>query len=109
MTVSSDEFRSELGFKPEFLQDISMDFSNFGMDTVTLGGTLEEKIRAISDAGFSKIMLWAKDLMGDPEGIEAAVRKVHESGLRANGFQLLKDFEGLSGICSNISSISPNR
>jgi hypothetical protein len=104
MTVSSDEFRSELGFKPEFLQDISMDFSNFGMDTVTLGGTLEEKIRAIS-----KIMLWAKDLMGDPEGIEAAVRKVHESGLRANGFQLLKDFEGLSGICSNISSISPNR
>jgi 2-keto-myo-inositol isomerase len=83
--------------KPEFLQDIGMDFSNFGMDTVTLGGTLEEKIRAISDAGFSKIMLWAKDLIGHPEGVEAAVRKVHESGLRANGFQLLKDFEGLSG------------
>lgn len=69
----------------------------FGMDTVTLAGTLEAKLQAIADAGFSKIVLWGKDLVGHPEGAETAMRKVRESGLRVSGFQLLRDFEGLSG------------
>lgn len=72
-----------------------MNLANLGMDTVILAGTLEEKLRAVSGAGFPNIMLWVKDMVGYPEGVDAAVRKVRDSGLRISGFQLLRDFEGL--------------
>lgn len=42
-------------------------------------------------------MLAARDIVGHPEGIEAAVHAVRNSGLRVTGFQVLRDFEGLSG------------
>ena len=42
-------------------------------------------------------MLKANDIVGHPEGIGAAVRAVKASGLRVTGFQVLRDFEGLSG------------
>lgn len=69
----------------------------FGMDTITLSGPLEAKLEAIAAAGFSQVMLKANDLVGHPQGWEAAVRAVHASGLRGTGFQVLRDFEGLSG------------
>ena len=49
------------------------------------------------DAGFSQIMLSARDVVGHPDGLEAAVAAVRASGLRVTGFQVLRDFEGLSG------------
>jgi sugar phosphate isomerase/epimerase len=58
---------------------------------------LPAKLRAVREAGFSQIMLAARDLVGHPEGWDAAVRAVRESGLRVTGFQVLRDFEGLSG------------
>jgi len=70
---------------------------DFGMDTITLAGPLEARLRAIRDAGFSQVMLAARDLVGHPEGWQAAVREVRASGLRVTGFQVLRDFEGLSG------------
>src|SRR5262249_14419046 len=42
-------------------------------------------------------MLSARDVVGHPAGIEDAVRAVRDSGLRVTGFQVLRDFEGLSG------------
>ncbi|EYC51074.1 xylose isomerase [Hylemonella gracilis str. Niagara R] len=69
----------------------------FGMDTITLAGPLEAKLRATREAGFSQIMLKANDLVGHPEGWQSAVREVRDSGLRGTGFQVLRDFEGLSG------------
>lgn len=69
----------------------------FGMDTITLAGPLEAKLRTTREAGFSQIMLKANDLVGHPEGWQAAVREVRDSGLRGTGFQVLRDFEGLSG------------
>ena len=42
-------------------------------------------------------MLNAGDVVGHPGGEEAAVRAVLDSGLRVTGFQVLRDFEGLSG------------
>jgi 2-keto-myo-inositol isomerase len=72
-----------------------MKVSDFGMDTVTLAGTLDEKLRAVAGAGFSKVMLWARDLVNDPEGLDASIQRVKKSGLEINGFQLLRDFEGL--------------
>jgi len=43
------------------------------------------------------VMLSARDLVGHAEGVEAAIAAVRESGLRVTGFQVLRDFEGLSG------------
>lgn len=69
----------------------------FGMDTITLAGPLEAKLEAIGAAGFTQVMLKANDLVGHPQGWQAAVKAVHASGLRGTGFQVLRDFEGLSG------------
>jgi len=69
----------------------------FGMDTITLAGPLEAKLAAMKAAGFSQVMLKANDINGHPGGIEAAVAAVKASGLRGTGFQVLRDFEGLSG------------
>ena len=74
-----------------------MNLDDFGMDTITLTGTLEAKLRAIRAAGFTQVMLSAPDLVGHPGGEDAAVAAVRASGLRVTGFQVLRDFEGLSG------------
>jgi len=72
-------------------------FDNFGMDTISMAGPLKAKLQAIKDAGFTQVMLLARDLVGHPEGWRAAVQEVKDSGLRVTGFQVLRDFEGLSG------------
>jgi sugar phosphate isomerase/epimerase len=71
--------------------------SGFGMDTISLAGPIESKLEAMKDAGFSQVMLKANDLVGHPNGLQAAVKAVKASGLRGTGFQVLRDFEGLSG------------
>jgi sugar phosphate isomerase/epimerase len=69
----------------------------FGMDTITLAGPLKAKLKAMREAGFTQVMLKANDIVGHPDGIDAAVAEVKASGLRGTGFQVLRDFEGLSG------------
>lgn len=75
----------------------SGNIDDFGMDTISLAGPLEAKLKAVKAAGFTQIMLAAKDIVGHPDGMEAAVAAVRASGLRVTGFQVLRDFEGLSG------------
>jgi hypothetical protein len=70
---------------------------DFGMDTISLAGPLEAKLKAIGEAGFSQVMLSARDVVGHADGLQAAVKAVKASGLRVTGFQVLRDFEGLSG------------
>jgi len=70
---------------------------DFGMDTITLAGELSAKLAAMRDAGFGQVMLKANDIVGHPGGVQAAVQVVRASGLRVTGFQVLRDFEGLSG------------
>jgi len=79
------------------MNHFSGNIGDFGMDTISLAGSLEAKLKAVRDAGFTQIMLAAKDLVGHPDGMEAAVAAVRASGLRVTGFQVLRDFEGLSG------------
>ena len=74
-----------------------MNLGHFGMDSITLAGSLEAKLTAVRDAGFEQIMLQARDIVGNPGGEAAAVAAVRASGLRVTGFQVLRDFEGLSG------------
>ena len=69
----------------------------FGMDTITMAGSLDAKLTAMQQAGFSQVMLMARDLVGHPGGVTEAVKVIHASGLRPTGFQVLRDFEGLSG------------
>src|SRR5499427_2925075 len=70
---------------------------DFGMDTITLSGSLPHKLAAMRDAGFAQVMLKASDLTGHAEGVDDAVRAIQASGLRVTGFQVLRDFEGLAG------------
>jgi len=74
-----------------------MNLDHFGMDTRSLAGPLEAKLRAMRAAGFTQVMLDAADVAGHPDGELAAVRAVRTSGLRVTGLQHLGDFEGLSG------------
>jgi len=74
-----------------------MNLEHFGMDTITLAGALEGKLAAMKAGGFSHVMLMAPDIAGHPGGEQAAIDAVRASGLRATGFQVLRDFEGLSG------------
>ena len=74
-----------------------MSIADFGMDTISLSGTLSTKLRAIQGAGFTQVMISASDVAGHPDGVDAAIREVRDSGLRVTGFQVLRDFEGLSG------------
>jgi sugar phosphate isomerase/epimerase len=71
--------------------------NDFGMDTISMAGSLDSKLEAIKGAGFGQVMLSARDVVGHPGGVEAAVELVRSSGLRVTGFQVLRDFEGLSG------------
>ena len=71
--------------------------ADFGMDTISLAGALPAKLAAVRNAGFAQIMLSARDVVGHADGLDDAVQAVRESGLRVTGFQVLRDFEGLSG------------
>ena len=48
-------------------------------------------------AGFTQVMLSARDVVGHPEGEATAIARVRASGLRVTGFQVLRDYEGLAG------------
>jgi sugar phosphate isomerase/epimerase len=74
-----------------------VNLDHFGMDTITLAGTLEAKLKAVREAGFTQVMLNASDIVGHPGGEAAAVEAVKASRLRVTGFQVLRDFEGLAG------------
>ncbi len=74
-----------------------MNIRDFGMDTITMAGTLPAKLHAIAQGGFDQVMLSARDLTGHAEGVDDAVAVVKASGLRVTGFQVLRDFEGLDG------------
>jgi sugar phosphate isomerase/epimerase len=70
---------------------------DFGFDTITMSGTLPGKLAAIREACFGQVMLSARDLSTHAGGVDDAIRAVKASGLRVTGFQVLRDFEGLSG------------
>ena len=74
-----------------------MNLDNFGMDSITMAGPLEAKLAAMRDAGFTQVMLMAPDIAGHPTGESNAIAAASKSGLRMTGFQVLRDFEGLSG------------
>ena len=53
-----------------------MNLDHFGPDTITFAGSLEAKLQAARAAGFRQIMLSAGDVVGHPEGEQAAIAAV---------------------------------
>lgn len=74
-----------------------MNPDRFGLDTITMAGSLETKLAATKRAGFTQVMLLARDIAGHPDGEAAAIAAVRASGLRVTGYQVMRDFEGLTG------------
>ncbi len=74
-----------------------MNFNEFGIDTVSLAGSLEGRLAAAKSAGFEHVMIAATDIVGHPAGAAAGVDAVRASGLRVTGLEALRDFEGLTG------------
>ncbi len=60
-------------------------------------GPSRPRCARLREAGFSQIILSARDIVGHPGGEAAPVSALRDSGLRVTGFQVLRDFEGLSG------------
>jgi sugar phosphate isomerase/epimerase len=78
-----------------------MNFTDFGMDTASLAGTLVRRLDVIRKAGFCHVMISASDVAAYPDGSAAAARAIRESGLRVSGLEALRDFEGLDGQLHN--------
>jgi sugar phosphate isomerase/epimerase len=74
-----------------------MNFNDFGIDSASLAGSLENRLAAARKAGFSQVMISATDIVGHPSSTAAAVQAIRDSGLRVTGLEALRDFEGLTG------------
>jgi sugar phosphate isomerase/epimerase len=74
-----------------------MNFSDIGIDTASLAGSLESRLAAARAAGFAQVMISAVDIAGHVGGTAAGIRAVRDSGMRVTGLEALRDFEGLSG------------
>lgn len=74
-----------------------MNFTEIGIDTVSLAGSLEGRLAAAKSAGFEHVMIAATDIVGHPAGVAAGVDAVRACGLRVTGLEALRDFEGLTG------------
>jgi sugar phosphate isomerase/epimerase len=75
----------------------SANIHDFAVDSVSLAGALPNKLKAVRAAGFAQITLCAHDLVGHPDGVDAAIATVLASGLRVTAFQTTVDFEGTAG------------
>src|ERR1700676_3759861 len=65
--------------------------------TVSISGTLDRKLAAISEAGFQGVEIFENDLLG-VDGTAAEVgRMISDLGLVCTCYQPFRDFEGLTG------------
>lgn len=76
---------------------INAHLSDIGMDSRSLAGSLGSKLKAVRQAGFTRIALTHEELANHPEGLDAALATVRASGLRVSALLTRCDFEGLSG------------
>ncbi|NKX45962.1 bifunctional sugar phosphate isomerase/epimerase/4-hydroxyphenylpyruvate dioxygenase family protein [Roseicyclus persicicus] len=65
--------------------------------TVSISGTLEEKIEAIAAAGFSGIEIFEQDFIADARSPREVGARIRDAGLELMLFQPFRDFEGLPG------------
>lgn len=63
--------------------------------SVSISGTLEEKLEAIAAAGFQGVEIFEPDLIGYTGSPAALGRRIRELGLECVAYQPFRDFEGL--------------
>jgi hypothetical protein len=80
---------------------------DFGMDTISLAGPLEAKLKAVREAGFTQIMLSARDIVGHADGIEAAVAAVRTSGCASPASRCCAISKASPAICTTTRSTLP--
>lgn len=69
--------------------------SRLGGTTLTFGGKLPEKLRAMRQAGFTATEFFPRDLFEDPRGPDYAAAVLRDSGLAVSAYQALRDYEGM--------------
>lgn len=72
-----------------------MDPSRLSCTTVTFGGKLPEKLKAMKAAGFGATELWPRDYYEHNEGPDVAFDLLRETGLSLSCYQNLRNFEGM--------------
>lgn len=72
-----------------------MDKANLSCTTVTFGGKLPEKLRAMKQAGFAATEFWPKDYYEHNEGPDIAINALRDHGLVPSAYQCLRNFEGM--------------
>lgn len=65
--------------------------------TVSMSGTLEDKLQAVAAAGFDGVEIFENDLIVFPGSATEAGRIIRDLGLTCTLFQPFRDFEGLTG------------
>ena len=65
--------------------------------TVSISGTLREKLAAISKAGFDGIEIFEQDFIADTGSPREIGELIRDHGLEITLFQPFRDFEGLAG------------
>jgi 4-hydroxyphenylpyruvate dioxygenase len=65
--------------------------------TVSISGTLSEKLEAIAAAGFDGIEIFEQDLITDSSSARDIGARIRDYGLSIDLFQPFRDFEGLPG------------
>ena len=63
--------------------------------TVSISGSLEEKIEAIAKAGYSGIEIFEQDFIADARAPRDVGARIRDAGLELMLFQPFRDFEGL--------------
>ncbi|MCI4591952.1 sugar phosphate isomerase/epimerase and 4-hydroxyphenylpyruvate domain-containing protein [Sphingobium sp. BYY-5] len=69
----------------------------FGIATVSLSGTLEDKLRAAAAAGFDGVEIFENDLIASPLRPKAVRAMMDDLGLACLLYQPFRDFEGMPG------------
>ena len=65
--------------------------------TVSLRGTLEEKLKAAADAGFESVEIFENDLIGSALRPAEVRAMMADLGIRCSLYQPFRDFEGMPG------------
>lgn len=72
-----------------------MDASRLSGTTVTFGGKVADKFRAMKAAGFGATEIWPRDYYEHNEGPDIVLNELAELGLAVSCYQNLRNFEGM--------------
>jgi hypothetical protein len=82
---------------------------DFGIDTISFAGPLEAKLKAVREAGFSQIMLSARDVVGHDGGVDAPCARCARAAFGSPASRSCATSRGCRATCTSTRSTSPSR